>query len=92
MRLGFGNGSFLQIGPASLDAAILDVHLGQGEASEPVAQKLRSRGIPFVILTAYSPENLPEAYSGFVILTKPARVPDVIAEVRRCLGISKDSG
>jgi DNA-binding response OmpR family regulator len=80
------------LGAQSCDAAILDVHLGREETSEPVAQELRSRGIPFVIVTAYSHEHLPEAYSGFVILTKPARMPDVIAEVRRCLGISKDSG
>jgi CheY-like chemotaxis protein len=73
------------------DAAILDVHLGRGETSEPVAQELRLRGIPFVTVTAYFQEHLPEVYSGFTILTKPIPVLDVIAEVGRYLMIPKDS-
>jgi DNA-binding NtrC family response regulator len=80
------------LGAPRCDAAILDVHLGREETSEPVALELRSGGIPFVIVTAYSHEHLPEAYSGFAILAKPVRLPDVIAEVWRCLEISKDSG
>jgi DNA-binding response OmpR family regulator len=72
---------------AGCDAAILDVHLGRGQTSEAVAQELRSRGKPFVTVTAYSHEHRPEAYSGFPVLSKPARPLDVIAELRRCLGM-----
>ncbi len=72
---------------AGCDAAILDVHLGRAQTSEPVAQELRSRGTPFVTVTAYSHEHRPEAYSGFPVLSKPVRAPDVIAELRRCLGM-----
>jgi DNA-binding response OmpR family regulator len=72
---------------AGCDAAILDVHLGRGQTSEPVAQELRSRGTPFVTVTAYSHEHRPEAYSGFPVLSKPARPLDVVAELRRCLGM-----
>jgi DNA-binding response OmpR family regulator len=72
---------------AGCDAAILDVHLGRGQTSEPVAQELRSRGTPFVTVTAYSHEHRPEAYFGFPVLSKPARPLDVIAELRRCLGM-----
>ncbi len=76
---------------AGCDAAILDVHLGRGETSEPVAQALRSRGIPFVTVTAYSHEHRPEAYSGFPVLSKPVRALDVVAELRHCLGMTSTS-
>jgi DNA-binding response OmpR family regulator len=69
------------------DAAILDVHLGRGQTSVPVAQELRSRGTPFVTATAYSHEHRPEAYSGFPVLSKPVRAADVIAELQRCLAL-----
>jgi two-component system, response regulator PdtaR len=36
----------------SPDAAILDVHLN-GETSEPIADVLRARACPFLVLTAY---------------------------------------
>lgn len=36
---------------ASLNAAILDVNLGGGATCEPIAQTLRSRGVPFVLHT-----------------------------------------
>ncbi|HZV21496.1 MAG TPA: response regulator, partial [Hyphomicrobiales bacterium] len=39
------------------DAAVLDVHLGRGASSEAVAQELRSAGVPFVTVTAYSNEH-----------------------------------
>ena len=71
------------------DAAILDVHLGRGQTSEPVALQLRSRGTPFVTVTAYSHEHRPEAYSGFPALSKPVRVPDILAELRRCLSMMR---
>ncbi len=71
----------------SCDAAILDVHLGRGQTSEPVAQELRLRGTPFVTVTAYSHEHRPEVFSGFPVLSKPVRTLDVIAELQRCLGM-----
>jgi DNA-binding response OmpR family regulator len=74
------------------DAAILDVQLGRGMTSEPVAQELRLRGTPFITVTAYSHEHRPEVYSGFPVLSKPVRLPDVLAELRRCLGMAGASG
>ncbi len=73
---------------AGCDAAILDVHLGRGQTSEPVARELQLRGTPFVTVTAYSHEHRPEAYSGFPVLSKPVRALDVISELRRCLGMT----
>lgn len=67
------------------DAAVLDVHLGQGETSEPVARQLVARGIPFLTVTGYSHEQRPAAYNGAQMLTKPVRPTNLIAAVRKCL-------
>ncbi|MBO6640252.1 MAG: response regulator [Roseitalea sp.] len=36
-----------------IDVAFIDVNLGAGKTSAPVAQILKDRGIPFVFITAY---------------------------------------
>jgi CheY-like chemotaxis protein len=52
------------------DAAILDVHLNGG-TSEPVAEALRTRGRPFVVVTAYQRSHLSGALREAPLLTKP---------------------
>lgn len=64
------------------DVAVLDVNLG-GETCEPVAEKLRASGKPFVVLTGYSPDNLAPSFSDATILRKPPCIADVVAAVRR---------
>jgi DNA-binding response OmpR family regulator len=66
------------------DVAVLDVNLG-GETCEPVAEKLRASGKPFVVLTGYSPDNLPPSLNDATILTKPPCIADVVAAVRGCV-------
>jgi DNA-binding response OmpR family regulator len=66
------------------DIAVLDVNLG-GETCEPVAQKLRASGKPFVVLTGYSPDNLVLSFNDVTILTKPPCMDDVLAAVRGCI-------
>jgi len=61
-----------------LDAAILDVNLGQDEAY-PVAEALASRGIPFVFMTGYGPESLDRRFRTYPVLQKPV-VRDMLAE------------
>ena len=65
------------------DAAILDIRLGQ-ETSRDVALELAHGGIPFVILSAYSPKeaNFP---SEAPALTKPLQPRLLLAELQRCL-------
>jgi DNA-binding response OmpR family regulator len=65
------------------DVAVLDVNLGR-ETCEPVAQRLRDSGKPFVVLTGYSPDNLASTFNDATILTKPPRLDDVLAAVRAC--------
>jgi len=65
------------------DVAVLDVNLG-GETCEPVAQKLRATGKPFVVLTGYAPDSLAPSFNDATILTKPPCIADVVAAVRAC--------
>lgn len=61
---------------SSIDLAILDVNLS-GLPSFPVADVLRSRGIPFVFATGYGSYGLEESYRNEIVLTKPYGVREL---------------
>ena len=52
------------------DCAVLDVNL-DGEQIFPVADILIERGMPFVFVTGYGENSLPETYRGRPALQKP---------------------
>ena len=52
------------------NAAILDVNL-DGQEIFPVADILAKRGLPFVFVTGYGEQSLPERYRGRPALQKP---------------------
>ena len=52
------------------NAAILDVNL-DGEEIYPVAEILAKRGLPFVFVTGYGENSLPEPYRSRPALQKP---------------------
>ena len=54
----------------AVDAAILDVNRG-GEKVFPVADRLRTRGVPFAFSTGYGPADLAQRYPGSPLLHKP---------------------
>ena len=54
-----------------LDAAFLDVNLGAGTTSEPVAAVLRAKGVPFLFITAYSPDQITFRTSDERVIEKP---------------------
>jgi CheY-like chemotaxis protein len=58
------------LGRETIDAALLDINL-QGELVFPVANALAERGVPFVFVTAQSPEMIPETHRGRPIVPKP---------------------
>ncbi|WP_347302983.1 response regulator [Croceibacterium sp. TMG7-5b_MA50] len=60
----------LPLAEEALDAAVLDVNLDY-EQSFPVADRLRERGIPFLLLTGYDAWALPESYQDAPRLAKP---------------------
>ena len=64
-----------------IDAVLLDVNLS-GDMSFDVAEELLARGIPFLFLTGYGVEGLPEAFRECPRLTKPFG----ISEFREAIG------
>jgi CheY-like chemotaxis protein len=54
----------------SVDAAVLDINL-RNEASFPVADSLRARGIPFVFATGYDRAAVPSGYDDVSLWLKP---------------------
>ncbi len=63
-------------GEGEFDLAMLDVNLA-GEASFPVADVLRGRGIPFVFATGYGRGGIAEGYRSAPVLQKPFRRSDL---------------
>ena len=55
---------------ADVQAAVLDINVG-GELTYPVADILRSRGIPVIFATGYGAMALPERYRGTPTVHKP---------------------
>jgi ActR/RegA family two-component response regulator len=61
------------IATSQVDAAILDVHLGD-ELVFPVAEELDRKDIPFVFATGYDPAVIPAKFSGFTLCEKPTEL------------------
>jgi DNA-binding response OmpR family regulator len=67
------------------DIAVLDVNIA-GEHVYPVARVLRRRGIPFVFVTAYVREGIPEEFHREPLLHKPfhlSELEDVLRHAAR---------
>src|SRR5690348_18349624 len=58
---------------AEVDLAILDVNI-DGEQVFPVADILKSRGIPFIFITGYGIRGLPDSYRQTPTLQKPFQI------------------
>src|SRR5690554_4544974 len=53
---------------AALDVAVLDVNLGGGTTSFPIAEKLAERQIPFLFLTGYGDSRVGEQFPDAQVL------------------------
>jgi CheY-like chemotaxis protein len=60
-----------------LDAAIIDLNLGRGILSTPVAEALRARGVPFLLATGYGANEQTDALGHSGLLAKPFSTSDV---------------
>jgi DNA-binding response OmpR family regulator len=65
------------------DAAILDTNLA-GVSASPVATALAARGLPFIVVSGYLPEQQPAAFSAGLRLQKPCR-PDMLVQALRSI-------
>jgi DNA-binding response OmpR family regulator len=57
----------------TFDLAILDLELLDG-SSEPIAEALASRNIPFAFASGYSHESVPKRFRDHPVLQKPFRI------------------
>jgi DNA-binding LytR/AlgR family response regulator len=70
---------------ASVDFALLDINLGDGDAY-PVAAELMRREVPFIFATGYEPWVIPEAFRSVPRLDKPL-TPKTLADAVQRLGL-----
>ncbi len=63
------------------DAVVLDANLN-GVSAEPVAERLRERGIPYVVLSGYSPDQMKGALADAPFLSKPSQSEILVSAVR----------
>jgi CheY-like chemotaxis protein len=63
-------------GEAEADVALLDVNLA-GKPIFPVADTLRTRGIPYIFASGYGEAGIIEAHRGAAVLQKPFREADL---------------
>lgn len=71
----------------SFDGAIVDVNLG-GEHAYPVAETLRTRGIPFAFASAYTADAISREFGPCRVLAKPYTCEDLLSTVEDVLGHS----
>jgi CheY-like chemotaxis protein len=69
-------------GTQHFDAAFIDVNL-RGVPAWPLADVLRSRGIPFAFVTGYGSAGTAAAHAAAPVLQKPFRVQDLEAVLQR---------
>lgn len=62
----------------ALDAAVVDANLNRVSAA-PIAIALTHSGLPFIVTTGYTREQLPEGFEAGVLIEKPC-LPEQIVE------------
>jgi len=67
------------------DGAILDVNIS-GEMVFPIADALHEAGIPFMIVTGYTREHVPERHRERPFLQKPYKAAVLVAMLGEMLG------
>lgn len=68
-----------------LDGAIIDLNLGSGVLSTPVAEALRERGVPFLLATGYGSNEQTDALGHSGLLAKPFSTAEVEAALQAIL-------
>lgn len=87
--------SYQTIGPAStvadalrlvaseiIQGAVLDVNLGR-ETAEPIAIELSRQDVPFICVSGYDTDQLPEEFRDAPCLVKPFQIDRLLDMLRR---------
>ncbi|MBW9117987.1 PAS domain S-box protein [Rhizobium cauense] len=64
-------------------SAILDLNLGGGGPRFEIARRLKERGIPFLFLTGYDPDIIPDDMTEILRLQKPVAMLEVVEAISR---------
>jgi len=64
-----------------IDGALLDVNLGGGQRSDPVADYLDKRKVPFLFVTGYGQAGLDPRFADRAVLQKPFALPELRREL-----------
>lgn len=67
-----------------IDAVVLDARLPDGSGAA-VAETLRGRGVPFVVVSGYAADQIGDWPGEARVLHKPVRMRDLVAEIQRLL-------
>jgi len=66
--------------------AILDINLGSGETSAPLAEQLKQDGVPFFVTSGYLADSQPAIFGEVPSFPNPVRVRSLVAAVLEVLG------
>ncbi len=72
-----------------IDVAVLDVNL-RGERSDPVADILAARGIPFVFTTGYGQPSMPGRHAAAPVVSKPYHLAQLRAGLEQAIAQRPD--
>ncbi len=64
-----------------VDIAIIDANLA-GESASPVAVALTACGLPYIVMSGYSAEQLAENFPGAAFLQKPVLTDEIIKALK----------
>lgn len=77
---------------ATLDFAVLDVNLGDGNNSYPIASELKRRGIPFMFVTGYGVAGLSAEFRDEAVIQKPYDPAELLRRAAGLVGSCGPSG
>ena len=71
------------------DVAIVDANL-TGVSASPIAIALAARGVPFIVLSGYSPDQVQGVFPGALFIQKPCR-PELLLEKLNTLLLDRNN-
>ncbi|MFE0757019.1 response regulator [Inquilinus sp. NPDC058860] len=71
-----------------ITAALLDIELGPGIQTYPVAKALKDRGIPFAFVSSRAPDQIDRAYAGYRLVPKPFQDEELVQVLADLVRIS----
>ena len=74
-----------------LSAAVVDLHLGDGNGTA-LCRRLRQRGVPFVVHTGYPRMVTERDWSGATVICKPAHPDRIVSALVQLLAEARPEG